>query len=472
MNFFNNYNPKKLRSSKTAGLYNSSIITMIYTSVFYLALFSVAIISINLTIQPVAAYKKLHSLEYKKLKETNTANKLLDPHNKDGFLEPILKVRIPDTQGSLEVQDHLKQFFQKRNEELEKERNSKKKKRGIGNNSSSSISSNNNNKNNNNNIRRSPIVDDDKDANIKKEKNDNENKEFQENLSTGNWTLEVDSFQEDTPITKNVTFTNLIFTRDPPGAVQGSVGRLSLVAHYDSKIEPKGFIGAIDSAFPCALMMYIVQALDAALTQYWESTSGGVVGNETGLQIIFLDGEEAFHSWSETDSTYGARHLAKVWESPDFHVTSSRRSMLESIDLFVLMDLLGAHDTTVRSYYRDTDWVHAHLNSIEKLYQRDGGKSSNKKNSEDGLVFPRPRQDSFHMASYLSDDHLPFIARGVPVLHLIPLPFPSVWHTMDDDGDHLDADSMYNLSLIMTAFVAEYMGITGHLGVDITNSDL
>ena len=29
------------------------------------------------------------------------------------------------------------------------------------------------------------------------------------------------------------------------------------------------------------------------------------------LQLIFFDGEEAFRTWTATDSIYGARHLAK-----------------------------------------------------------------------------------------------------------------------------------------------------------------
>jgi len=29
------------------------------------------------------------------------------------------------------------------------------------------------------------------------------------------------------------------------------------------------------------------------------------------LQFIFFDGEEAFVDWTETDSLYGSRHLAK-----------------------------------------------------------------------------------------------------------------------------------------------------------------
>ena len=32
--------------------------------------------------------------------------------------------------------------------------------------------------------------------------------------------------------------------------------------------------------------------------------------HEVSLQFIFFDGEEAFKDWTDTDSLYGARHLA------------------------------------------------------------------------------------------------------------------------------------------------------------------
>lgn len=32
--------------------------------------------------------------------------------------------------------------------------------------------------------------------------------------------------------------------------------------------------------------------------------------NDISLQFIFFDGEEAFKRWTDTDSLYGARHLA------------------------------------------------------------------------------------------------------------------------------------------------------------------
>ena len=34
------------------------------------------------------------------------------------------------------------------------------------------------------------------------------------------------------------------------------------------------------------------------------------------LQLIFTDGEEAFRTWSDTDSIYGARQLAADMEQP------------------------------------------------------------------------------------------------------------------------------------------------------------
>lgn len=89
------------------------------------------------------------------------------------------------------------------------------------------------------------------------------------------------------------------------------MGRLALVAHYDSKLTPKGFIGAIDSAAPCAMILHAARVLDAAMTRKWAAMQAkGHTNNlesEKGIQLILLDGEEAFVSWTDDDSVYGAR---------------------------------------------------------------------------------------------------------------------------------------------------------------------
>lgn len=128
------------------------------------------------------------------------------------------------------------------------------------------------------------------------------------------WRIEFQNSTGTTPATgtKQVPFTNLIITRDPPWAKVGDVGRLALVAHFDSKLTPAGFIGATDSAAPCAMIMHAARSVDQALTRKWEKmVVDRTVGleEEKGVQILLLDGEEAFVAWSDTDSLYGARYV-------------------------------------------------------------------------------------------------------------------------------------------------------------------
>ena len=127
------------------------------------------------------------------------------------------------------------------------------------------------------------------------------------------WRLEFHNSTSETPTSggKQIPFVNLIATRDPPGSQIGEVGRLALVAHYDSKLTPTGFIGATDSAAPCAILMHTARSIDTALTKKWEvvATEGlDVLEERKGVQILLLDGEESFQSWTATDSLYGARY--------------------------------------------------------------------------------------------------------------------------------------------------------------------
>lgn len=116
-----------------------------------------------------------------------------------------------------------------------------------------------------------------------------------------------------TPISggKQIPFQNLIFRREPPWVKPGQANYLTLVAHYDSKITPSGFIGATDSAAPCAILMHVARNIDKYVTQMHDEMAelgeGGTVAMDMGVQILLLDGEEAFQAWTETDSVYGAR---------------------------------------------------------------------------------------------------------------------------------------------------------------------
>lgn len=87
---------------------------------------------------------------------------------------------------------------------------------------------------------------------------------------------------------------------------------LTLVAHYDSKAQPDGFIGATDSAVPCAMMMFVAKVIDGYVQRMYdemqELEEGGTVEMDMGVQMLFLDGEEAFDKWTDDDSLYGSRY--------------------------------------------------------------------------------------------------------------------------------------------------------------------
>jgi len=178
---------------------------------------------------------------------------------------------------------------------------------------------------------------------------------------------------------------------------------------------------------------------------------------ETTLTLLFLDGEEAFHDWTDTDSTYGARHLAALWEDTYVSPSSLRRydrlpNFLDSIDHFVLLDLLGNSHSRIYSSYRETDWLHDMMSDADRRLR------------DAGLVEVEPREEGWFQGmrmnpGMIADDHLPFVQRGVSILHVISNPFPRVWHTLADDGSALSIPALRRWNRILRVFTAEYLGL-------------
>jgi len=289
------------------------------------------------------------------------------------------------------------------------------------------------------------------------------------------WKLTFQNSTSTTPTShgKEIPFTNLIATRDPPWAKgDGDVGRLALVAHYDSKLTPEGFIGATDSAAPCAMLLHAARSIDDALTRKWDAMeaegvgAGGYDGMEEhqGVQILLLDGEEAFMSWTHTDSLYGARALAEEWDDVMNPAMSTYQTPLASIDLFLLLDLLGAANPRVPSYFKTTHWAYQHMASLENRLRKHSKFKSDAGGSSLRFFHEADKQDADSwLGGYIEDDHIPFMAKGVEVLHLIPSPFPAVWHKVEDDGEHLDLPTVEDWAMLTTAFAAEWMDLEGHL---------
>ncbi|KAG0334255.1 hypothetical protein BG004_000491 [Podila humilis] len=296
------------------------------------------------------------------------------------------------------------------------------------------------------------------------------------------WHLEVDRFEDNTPYGVR-NFTNLVLTKNP-----NAENRLVFAAHFDSKYFPPTdkpkeewnggldtlpFIAATDSAVPCAILLDLAASLDSLLD------NPSRTDKDTTLQLVFFDGEEAFEHWTSTDSLYGSRHLAELWEKRKVRRTrtatgrngGSTANNLEGIELFVLLDLLGAEAPTIPSYFSSTHWAYRLAESIETRLWDAGLDGKSKAEDEDGndddedmdkLEDPKPLE-SFFQGEYrwgaMQDDHIPFIERGVPVFHVIPVPFPEVWHHLEDDASAVSQEVIVRWANIFRTFAIEYLSL-------------
>lgn len=269
-------------------------------------------------------------------------------------------------------------------------------------------------------------------------------KEQFENLS---WTVTLDEFDSDTPLGKK-RFTNIIATQNPAAR-----RRLILSAHYDSKLmQPTNgeyFLGSIDSAVPCAMLVEIARTL----TPYFNEKAKRQA-SDISLQMVFFDGEEAFRDWTETDSLYGARHLAAQWQDmplPGAEARSgNRETMLSTINALVLLDLIGAKDPKFYNSFPQTRDLFERMQLIERRLT--------------SIRQIREKRNPYFVGSvnqplYIEDDHIPFLRRNTSVLHLIPVPFPACWHQMCDHEGSLDENTIHDLIKIIRVFVSEYFSL-------------
>lgn len=217
--------------------------------------------------------------------------------------------------------------------------------------------------------------------------------------------VEEDTFVADTPIGP-VGMRNFIvrFAGKKDGAIV-------LATHYETNYPLKNinFVGANDGAATTGLLMAVADQLRL-------QTAGGKKLDGYSVWLVFFDGEEAIRSWSESDSTYGSRHLAAKW---------GRDGTLPRIKAFVLADMIGDKDLDIERETRSTDWL------VEVVRQ------AAKKHGDERYFFQQEEA--------VDDDHLAFVRRGVPSIDIIDLdygPNNSYHHTAQDTLDKISAHSL------------------------------
>jgi len=250
------------------------------------------------------------------------------------------------------------------------------------------------------------------------------------------WTVELDTFTQNTIIGEK-EFSNVIGYSNP-----GAKKHVVITAHYDSKImdpvDNKYFLGAVDSAVPCAMILSMMDNLNKLLLKRQQTDP------DRGIIVVFFDGEEAFKEWTKTDSIYGSTHLAEKWKNEGF---------FEKMELFVLLDLIGAKNPRFLSSFSSTQHHFQRMFQLEKELQGLGLFTD--KSKEDKMYF-KEKGSSWG----IEDDHKPFENRGfLDIVHLISTPFPPQWHKLTDDGDHLDCPTIHNLMKIFQLWIAELFNL-------------
>jgi Zn-dependent M28 family amino/carboxypeptidase len=217
--------------------------------------------------------------------------------------------------------------------------------------------------------------------------------------------LEEDAFTANTPIGP-VNLRNFIVRF--PGKKDGII---VLSTHYETNYPLKNinFVGANDGASTTGLLMAIADQLR-------ETVARNKVLDGYSVWLVFFDGEEAFQSWSASDSTYGSRHLAARW---------GRDGTLTKIKAFMLADMIGDKDLDIQRETQSTAWL------VELVRQ------AAHKYGYDRYIFQKDEP--------VEDDHLPFVERGVPSIDVIDLdygPNNSYHHTAQDTMDKISARSL------------------------------
>ncbi|CAH1791958.1 unnamed protein product, partial [Owenia fusiformis] len=255
------------------------------------------------------------------------------------------------------------------------------------------------------------------------------------------WSIEEFPFTAETPF-GDKPFNNIVATQNP-----SAKRRLAFVCHFDSKYYRNiKFIGATDSSVPCAMMLDLARTLNDTI---WKDAATAL---DVSLQLIFLDGEEAFVHWTSTDSVYGARYLAQKWHDEKYPEQDSLNNVLDRLDAFILLDLIGTKNPKFTNWFdKQTGHLFERLAKIETKLKKDEryhGTTSYFQNK------------ARYNGGGIEDDHIPFLRKDVPILHLIAYPFPSVWHKESDNENALDYDTIENLNHILRIFTIEYLHLS------------
>ena len=214
-------------------------------------------------------------------------------------------------------------------------------------------------------------------------------------------------FETDTPIGR-VKMANVIATL--PGE---RADRIIIASHFDTKLVKEfRFVGASDSASSTAALIELGRVLKDKPRSF-------------AIELLFLDGEEAFVQWAGTDHTYGSRYYVQAARQAD---------TLAGIKALILLDMIGDRNLNISREENSTRWL-------------------------TDIIWSAARRLGYERhflpdVTPIEDDHLEFLAAGVSAVDIIDLDYPA-WHTAADTLDNVSAKSLQVVGDVVLAALPE-----------------
>ncbi|HYM79722.1 MAG TPA: M28 family peptidase [Candidatus Dormibacteraeota bacterium] len=222
--------------------------------------------------------------------------------------------------------------------------------------------------------------------------------------------VEDDIFTADTPEGK---FSVHNIVAKYPGTKDGII---ILASHYDTNyfLRNTSYVGANDGASSSGLLLELASHLR------------GKPRDGYSVWLVWDDAEEAMKPDGSggtpnempfsADSLYGITHLAEKWQVD---------GTLKKVKAFILADMIGDADLNIDRDLNSTPWLE---DVVGEAAKRLGYQSH-----------------FYERTNTVSDDHLPFVKRGVPCADLIDFTYGynlAYWHTTEDTVDKLSPRSL------------------------------
>lgn len=237
--------------------------------------------------------------------------------------------------------------------------------------------------------------------------------------------------EKDGQLTQEIFGENIVATSHGSDRCNIIIG-----GHYDSKFFRNiNFVGANDGGSSTVLMQELARVISQLRQQELASTSKGGRYLDCTLVLAFFDGEETnLPEWNDgktilgiQDNLYGSRAFAdgieRKFEGPVFQGLP--------IKLALVIDMVGHKNQNL--------FITA--GSQPQMSQKLLSLTGDTRMSAPNLT--------------IEDDHVPFLQKGVPVLHIIDWTNLDEWHTKNDTINIISSKNLQGFGELLMRFLQQ-----------------